>query len=137
MFQIEKADVTQAKAKIAFVGIAGSGKTYTALLTAKELGDKILIIDTENKTSSKYANLLGPYDILPLLDYSLNNYIAALEYCARLDYDVVIIDSLSHAWAGKGGALEQVDKAKALWETARKATPDDPVLEETLRRYLR
>jgi tetratricopeptide (TPR) repeat protein len=29
------------------------------------------------------------------------------------------------------------DKAKALWETARKATPDDPVLEETLRRYLR
>jgi tetratricopeptide (TPR) repeat protein len=27
------------------------------------------------------------------------------------------------------------EQAKALWESARKATPDDPVLEETLRRY--
>jgi tetratricopeptide (TPR) repeat protein len=33
-------------------------------------------------------------------------------------------------------AMGERDKAKALWETARKATPDDPVLDETIRRYL-
>jgi hypothetical protein len=28
-------------------------------------------------------------------------------------YDVLIIDSLSHAWAGQGGLLEEVDKRKS------------------------
>jgi hypothetical protein len=113
MFIIEQAQTTQAKAKVALVGPAGCGKTYTALVTAKELGSRILVIDTENKTSAKYAKLLGPYDIMSLPDYSLKTYIEALEHVAALgQYDVVIVDSLSHAWAGKGGALEQAEQAK-------------------------
>lgn len=116
MFIIEQAIVTKAKAKIAIVGPAGCGKTYTALVTAKELGAKILVLDTENKTSAKYARLLGPYDIMPLPDYSIKTYIDALEHIAALGvYDVVIVDSLSHAWAGKGGALEQAELAKSKY----------------------
>lgn len=34
-------------------------------------------------------------------------------------------------------AMGDRDQARALWETARKATPDDRVLDETMRRYLR
>lgn len=108
-FVIEKATVTQAKAKIAITGPAGAGKTYTALVTANELGKRILVIDTENGTSAKYANEFE-FDILNLPDYKLTTYIAALEYCKEQSYDVVIIDSLSHAWAGPGGALEQIDQ---------------------------
>lgn len=109
-FAIRKATVTQAKAKIAIVGPAGAGKTYTALTIARVLGAKTLVIDTENGTSAKYAGEFD-FDILPLSDYRLTTYIAALEYATLQGYDTVIIDSLSHAWAGAGGALEQVDKA--------------------------
>jgi hypothetical protein len=109
-FVIEQATVTQAKAKIAIVGPAGAGKTYTALITAREMGERILVIDTENGTSAKYANEFK-FDILNLPDYKLVTYIAALEYAIDKGYDVVIIDSLSHAWAGPGGALEHVDMA--------------------------
>ncbi|KKN35559.1 hypothetical protein LCGC14_0782500 [marine sediment metagenome] len=110
-FIITKATVTQAKAKIAIVGPAGAGKTYTALTIARELGTKTLVIDTENGTSAKYAGEFD-FDILPLTDYRLTTYIAALEHAATKEgYDTVIVDSLSHAWAGPGGALEQVDNA--------------------------
>lgn len=115
MFIIEEATITQAKAKVALTGPAGCGKTYTALVTAKELGKKILVIDTENKTSAKYARELGPYQIMSLPDYSIRTYIDALEHAAVLGYDVVIVDSLSHAWAGKGGALEQVETVKGRY----------------------
>jgi hypothetical protein len=109
-FVIKKATVTQAKAKVAIVGPAGAGKTYTALTIARELGQRTLVIDTENGTSAKYAGEFG-FDILPLTDYRLTTYIAALEFAATKSYDTVIVDSLSHAWAGSGGALEQVDKS--------------------------
>lgn len=109
-FIIEEATIEQAKAKIAIVGPAGAGKTYTALVTAQELGKSILVIDTENKSSTKYANQFK-FHVLGLPDHSLKTYIEALEYAADQGYDVVIIDSLSHAWAGKGGALEQVETA--------------------------
>lgn len=109
-FVIEKATIQQAKAKIIFAGPSGAGKTYTALKTARELGDNILVIDTENGTSAKYANEFD-FQILRLPDYSLKTYIEALEYCKDKGFDVVIIDSLSHAWVGPGGALEQVDNA--------------------------
>lgn len=116
MFIIEQAEVIQAKAKIAIVGPAGSGKTYTALVTAKELGSKILVIDTENRTSAKYVKQLGPYDIMALPDYSIRTYTEALDHVAAMQtYDVVIVDSLSHAWAGKGGALEQAEQAKTKY----------------------
>lgn len=109
-FVIEKATISQAKAKIAIVGPAGSGKTYTALTTARELGKQILVIDTENKSSTKYADRFD-FDVLNLTEYKLTSYIAALEYSRSQGYDVVIVDSLSHAWVGPGGALEQVDQA--------------------------
>jgi hypothetical protein len=36
--------------------------------------------------------------------------VQALEVAEEGGYDLCIIDSLSHAWMGKEGALEQVDK---------------------------
>lgn len=109
-FIIEPAVVGQSKAKVALVGPTGAGKTYTALMTAKELGAKILVIDTENKSSTKYANLFK-FDVLGLPNYQIQTYTDALNYAATKGYDVVIVDSLSHAWAGEGGALEAAETA--------------------------
>ncbi|MBP8122147.1 MAG: AAA family ATPase [Caldilineaceae bacterium] len=39
-------------------------------------------------------------------------YAALIEELGK-QYDVVIVDSLSQAWSGKDGALDQVDKAAA------------------------
>lgn len=115
-FIIEEAALVQGKAKIAFVGPTGAGKTWTALITAHELGEKIIVIDTENRTSTKYAkNLPFPYQLIALSPpYSIDKYIKALQF-ASIKADVVIVDSLSHAWQGEGGALEEVEQtAKQL-----------------------
>lgn len=114
-FQIEKATKTKAKGRIAFIGPAGSGKTFSALELAMVLkGDKkVLFLDSEARSSEKYADLFE-FDIVALSPpYSLDTYIEALKFAGGQDsYSVIIIDSLSHAWAGEGGALEQVDAAK-------------------------
>lgn len=118
MFQIEKATKLQAKGRIAITGPAGSGKTYTALVCAQSLkGDgKVLFIDSEARSSEKYADIFE-FDILPLAPpYSVKTYLDAIKFAGEQDgYSVIIVDSLSHAWAGEGGALEQVDAAKTKY----------------------
>lgn len=115
MFQIEKATKLAAKGRIAIMGPAGSGKTYSALKCAEVLqGDgRILFIDSEARSSEKYADIFD-FDILPLSPpYSIDTYIKAIKFAGEQDScSVIIVDSLSHAWAGEGGALEAVDAAK-------------------------
>ena len=119
MFQIEKATKIQAQGRIAITGPAGAGKTYTALLLAGELkGDgRILFLDSEARSSEKYADEFD-FDIIPLAPpYSVETYLRAIKFAGEQDgYSVIIVDSLSHAWAGEGGALEQVDAAKTKYK---------------------
>ena len=111
----KKATRTQARARVALAGPSGSGKTYTALLLAKELGTHIAVIDTERGSSSKYAGEAGmpEFDVVELDSFSPDRYIEAIQAAEAAGYDVLIIDSLSHAWVGKEGVLEQVDLARA------------------------
>src|SRR5690606_4428435 len=90
-------------------------KTFTALQIATGLAGpngRIAVIDTENYSSSLYADRFT-FDVLPLDTFSPAIYVQAIQAAEAAGYDVLIIDSLSHAWAGKDGALEQVDKAAA------------------------
>src|SRR5688572_10982122 len=105
-----KATKKQAKARIALEGPSGSGKTYTSLLTAKVLGDRIAVIDTEHGSASKYADEFE-FDTLAMDRYDPNVLIQALAAAAAAGYDVVVVDSLSHFWMGADGMLEQVDRA--------------------------
>ena len=99
-------------------GPAGSGKTFTALRFAHALagpGDKIAVIDTESHSSELYLgeNVDGrtwEWDAVYLEHFAPSTYSAAIEHAGRSGYKVLVIDSLSHAWQGIGGALEQVDK---------------------------
>lgn len=77
-------------------------------------GGRILVIDTEHGSASLYADMqecAGEFDVVELETFSPQTYADALEFAAREGYDVVLVDSLSHAWVGKDGALDQVDAA--------------------------
>ena len=105
----QKASKKSAKLRMALIGVAGSGKTYTALNIAKHLGGPVAVIDTEHGSASKYSDLFQ-FDVLELETFSPQTYIEAIRAADEAGYKVLIIDSLSHAWTGKEGALEQVDR---------------------------
>jgi len=109
MSRFTKAVKTQYKLKLALCGPAGSGKTFTALRIASGLGKRIALISSE---PVRYAEHFA-FDKCELAEFSPANYIGALKAATEEGYDVVIIDSLSHAWTGKGGILEMVDKITA------------------------
>mgnify|MGYP000175352537 CR=1 FL=1 len=44
--------------------------------------------------------------------YTPQRYMDLMDEAAREKPDVLLIDSISHAWAGEGGVLEMVDRAK-------------------------
>ena len=105
-----KAERRKAKLRLAITGPAGSGKTYGALLVAMGLGGKIALIDTENGSGNLYSSL-GEYYVEPLeAPYTVEKYLTAIHGAEQAGFDVLIIDSLSHAWAGEGGLLERKDK---------------------------
>ncbi len=110
MATFRKATKQQAKLRMALIGPSGSGKTYTALKIATQLGDRVAVIDTERGSASKYADKFE-FDVLELDSFHPQRYIEGIQAAEAEGYDVLIIDSLSHAWAGKDGALELVDKA--------------------------
>src|SRR5215468_11042232 len=108
--EFRRATKYDAKLRFAVCGPAGCGKTYTALQLATHLGGPIAVIDTERGSASKYADLF-PFDVRELDSFHPQRYIDAIREAEEGGYSVLIIDSLSHAWAGKDGALDLVDKA--------------------------
>lgn len=105
-----KAERKRAKLKIGITGPSGSGKTYSGLLLAKGIGSKVAVIDTENGSASLYSDKFQ-FDVLELAPpFSTEKYIEAIKGAEKAGYDVILIDSISHAWAGEGGLLEQKEQ---------------------------
>lgn len=110
--EFKKATKINRKLRLALTGPTGSGKTYSALAIASGLSSKVALIDTEHESSTNYADDFD-FSVLNLSHFSPQNYIEALKRAAEERFEVVVIDSLSHAWNGKGGALEMVDQVAA------------------------
>lgn len=110
----KKAIKYAAKGRVALVGPAGSGKSYSMLTLAKALaaGGKVAAIDTEHGSLSKYADLFD-FDVVELASFTPRAFLTALEAAGEAGYAVFCCDSLSHFWTGKDGALEFVDNANA------------------------
>lgn len=108
----KKAKKSQARLRMALIGPSGAGKTYSALAIASNLkpNAKVAVIDSERSSSVKYADAFD-FDVLDLETHAIQLYMDAIKAAETAGYDVIVIDSLSHAWMGKDGALEQVDKA--------------------------
>lgn len=105
MSRFVKAERKRVKLKIALTGPSGAGKTFSALALASGIGQKIAVIDTENDSASLYSDRYQ-FDTLALdPPYTTQKYIDAIKAAQEEKYDVLIIDSISHAWAGDGGLL--------------------------------
>jgi hypothetical protein len=103
----QRAERKKAYLKLALTGPSGSGKTFSALQLAFGLGQRIALVDTENGSGSLYAHL-GAYDTAELASpFTVEKYIRAIEEAVRGRYDVLILDSISHAWAAEGGLLDK------------------------------
>jgi hypothetical protein len=97
-----------AKLKMAIVGLSGTGKTFSSLLIAAELGKRIGLLDSEFESALKCAGRKGipPFQHQPMREHSLQEYIAQTDAAAEDGIDVLIYDSWSHSWTA---ALEAVD----------------------------
>jgi hypothetical protein len=74
------------------------------------IGGKIAYIDTENKRGLYYANEFD-YDYMEIsAPYRPEKYIDAMDDAINGNYSVVIVDSATHEWAGKGGILDDKNK---------------------------
>ena len=143
----QKAKREQVRIKVSIAGPAGSGKTMSALLMAygltraefpnlseAEIWEKIVVIDTENSSASLYvgkqvgATTIGEYNVINLTPpFEPQVFVDAIHMAEQHGMNVIIIDSLSHAWAGVGGALDQQGAIAARsgnsWTAWRSVTP--------------
>jgi hypothetical protein len=93
---------------LGLAGGTGSGKTWSAMVLAKGLaGDKrFAVIDTENGRAKHYADTFD-FDHADLhAPFRPETYTEAIAAADKADYPVIVVDSMSHEWAGDGGMLD-------------------------------
>lgn len=117
-FIFEEAKREQARLRLAIMGQSGGGKTWSLLdIMYGVVGDwsRIFVIDTERGSASLYAHKCGNsprYKVLRLEPpFSPDRYRQAIKAAEAAGALGIIVDSLSHAWEGEGGALDRVDAA--------------------------
>lgn len=108
---------------IGLSGGTGSGKTYTALELGVGLamGKPMCVIDTESGRAKHYADdfEFDHGDLAP--PFKPDRYEQAIVAADNAGYRVVVVDSMSHEWAGEGGILDwQEDEVEKL----SKGNPD-------------
>lgn len=141
----KRADKKQAYLRMALLGPAGAGKSFTALRLAHTLaqGGPVAAFDTERRSLSKYADEPNPdggvftFDVQDdMPDFEVRRFIDAIQDAEKGGYKVLVIDSLSHAWTGPGGILEFVDARKGSnsngFSAWRDATPLHNKLVDTI-----
>lgn len=115
MSLFQKATKTQSQLRLALSGPSGSGKTYSALNVAQHLGKTIALLDTEHGSASKYADRFD-FDVCNLTDFHPAKYIDLIKAADKAEYEVIVIDSLSHAWFSE---LELAGKGFDGWKNVR------------------
>lgn len=128
----KKASKEQCKLRLALFGVSGGGKTYSALLLAKGLGGKVAVIDTEHRSASKYADRFD-FDVCDLPNPTIGNILMTMKEAQN--YDVLIIDSLSHAWEELLDEVSRIAKAKFggnTWSAWSEGTPKQKKLIEAI-----
>ena len=129
-----KAERSNRKLRMAIAGVSGGGKTFTALKLASYLGKSTALLDTERSSAEIYSNDFD-FDVAQLTNHHPQKYVDAINQAAEGGYDTLIIDSLSHAWIGKDGALDLVSKQGRSFNAWGKVTPLLDKLTDTLLAY--
>lgn len=142
-FDIQEAVRELVWCKIALMGSSGSGKTYSALRLAtgmlaelEKLGlagnGKIVMANTEGPRGKYYAKEFK-YSIQDLASpYEPEMYSEFINYAVKEGYPILIIDSTSHEWEGRGGCLEIHQREGGTFQAWGKVTPRHNKFIETL-----
>ena len=107
-FTLRRAKRENVNLLIGIAGGTGSGKTWSAMSLAKGIcGDKpFAVIDTERGRASHYADLFA-FDVMDLEPpFTPEAYAKAIEFADKAGYPAIIVDSMTHVWAGDGGVLD-------------------------------
>ena len=95
---------------IGLAGGTGSGKTFSAfeLATgiAEVMGGKPAVIDTEARRALHYADRFDFEHGDLQAPFTPARYLEAMEAAAAAGYPVILVDSMSHEYAGDGGILD-------------------------------
>lgn len=132
-FQVQKAVREKIYTKVALMAPSGGGKTYSALKLATGMKyelekinnkpAKILLANTEDARGRYYANEFD-YDIIDLVaPFNPEQFIEAIDFAIQNGYQILIMDSTSPEWDGKGGCLELQQKAGGTYQSWAKVTP--------------
>ena len=132
-FNVQKAVRERIYTKIALMSPSGGGKTYSALRLATGMKQalekinkkptRILLANTEGARGRYYANEFD-YDIIDLVEpFHPEQFIDAIDFAINEKYDILIMDSTSPEWEGKGGCLELQQRAGGTYQAWAKVTP--------------
>ena len=124
-----KANKEKSKLRLAIFGVSGSGKTKSALRIAtgisSQINKRIALIDSERGTASKYSDEFD-FDTAILESKKVDSYIKTIQEASKAGYEILIIDSASHAWDSILEEVEIVAQASFkgnTWSAWSKLTP--------------
>lgn len=140
---VKKAKRQKLIAAVQLAGPSGSGKTLGGLLMAygmmkeaypnlpdADLWDKIALIDTEHERSLVYEGMekhgvrIGEFLFVSLeKPYTVSRYNAAVKAVKDAGAEVVVIDSISHAWDQEGGLLDLQQTKGGNFQAWREVNP--------------
>jgi hypothetical protein len=148
VFKVSKAKRSRRPLKVDIQGTSGSGKTFSAIRLAKSMiragiGTKVVVADSENESASLYDGITidgekWEYDVCPIPPDKQNpaGYSECYTHLVSAGYDIIIIDSMSHAWAGALARVDEIgarsrsgDKFTTGW---RQVTPEQEALFRTI-----
>ena len=142
-FKVEKAVRQKLKAAVTIIGASGSGKTLSALMLAYGLmkkkypdmsdeliWEKIGLVDTEHERGKIYVDMvfngvkIGNFQYINFTPpYDVDGYDEAQRLLVQQGCEVVILDSISHAWEGEGGMLELQQDYGGTFQSWKKVNP--------------
>lgn len=134
MSAFQKAVKSKSKLRCAVFGPPGAGKTYSALAIASGLAGKIALIDSERSSASKYADRFD-FDTVDLQKKNIDEYIRYIGDAGKAGYDVLVIDSLSHAWQELLQEVEKLAQTKFrgnTWSAWSEGTPKQKALVDAI-----
>jgi len=91
---------------IGLAGASGSGKTFSAMRLAQGMAPRFCVIDTEAGRAKHYADQFqfDHGDLAP--PFTPERYTEAIVAADEAGYGCIVVDSMSHEWAGDGGVLD-------------------------------
>jgi hypothetical protein len=98
----KKAEKRKTFLRLGIASPSGGGKTYTALRIASGMAQavngKVAFIDSEKGSASLYADTFD-FDVIELQEpYTVDSYVKWIKEAEALKYNVLVVDSLTHAW---------------------------------------